>query len=274
MTKEALQGTQKQSLKITAHAEEGYLVGYKSSNIYRIWVPSRSEVRRVRDMTFNERILYDLRDHPDPLRQLEPPQLQLPDYIKSDSETDLLDDKDVRSTIEVSPDDQSPHQSPGHSPVQSPDHSPDQSFEDPDVSDLAEDPSVETSQSKDQETSDFDEEGPYMTPRATSSPSSRTASPAVSPAASPAVSRDPSPQRPARRRRRRQEEIYRPASRSSQRQRGQDPPASFFTVFFNGREEKVHRQSLPLEPRIFRDLESHRFSPQFKEAANREMNSL
>ena len=36
LTKEALQGTQKRALKTTAHAEAGYLVGYDSSNIFRI----------------------------------------------------------------------------------------------------------------------------------------------------------------------------------------------------------------------------------------------
>lgn len=64
MTTEALKGTQKRDLKTAAHAEIGYLVGYDSNNIFRIWIPERSEVRRVRDVTFDEKTFYDPRNHP------------------------------------------------------------------------------------------------------------------------------------------------------------------------------------------------------------------
>ncbi|KAM4058823.1 hypothetical protein HRG_014073 [Hirsutella rhossiliensis] len=39
--------TQKKDLKTDPHTEIGYLVGYDSTNIFRIWIPSTSEVRRV-----------------------------------------------------------------------------------------------------------------------------------------------------------------------------------------------------------------------------------
>jgi hypothetical protein len=38
----------------------GYLVGYKGTNIYRIWIPSQGEVIRSRDVVFNkDEYMYD-----------------------------------------------------------------------------------------------------------------------------------------------------------------------------------------------------------------------
>ncbi|KAM4056424.1 reverse transcriptase (RNA-dependent DNA polymerase) [Hirsutella rhossiliensis] len=64
LTPQAIQNRQKKDLKTDPHTEIGYLVGYDSTNIFRIWIPSTSEVRRVRDVTFNESIFYDGNDQP------------------------------------------------------------------------------------------------------------------------------------------------------------------------------------------------------------------
>lgn len=37
----------------------GYLVGYRSTNIYRIWIPSMAKVISTRDVTFNEQTVFD-----------------------------------------------------------------------------------------------------------------------------------------------------------------------------------------------------------------------
>lgn len=37
-----------------AKAQIGFLVGYDSTNIYHIWIPSQRKVVRTRDVTFNE----------------------------------------------------------------------------------------------------------------------------------------------------------------------------------------------------------------------------
>ncbi|KAH7112783.1 hypothetical protein B0J13DRAFT_575356 [Dactylonectria estremocensis] len=85
-----------------------------------------SEVRRVRDVTFNEEILYNPKDHPSPIKshQHQQLQLQLPDHIETDSEDEVefrgirpiqpegsrsedIDDEEVYSTIEVAGDEQS-----------------------------------------------------------------------------------------------------------------------------------------------------------------------
>ena len=36
----------------------GYLIGYKSSNIYRIWIPAMNKVISTRDVIFNEDEFY------------------------------------------------------------------------------------------------------------------------------------------------------------------------------------------------------------------------
>ncbi|XP_044718854.1 reverse transcriptase (RNA-dependent DNA polymerase) domain-containing protein [Hirsutella rhossiliensis] len=85
LTPQALQNRQKKDLKTDPHTEIGYLVGYDSTNIFRIWIPSTSEVRRVRDVTFNESIFYDGNDQPpEPI----PPrvEVQLPAHIEDESD--------------------------------------------------------------------------------------------------------------------------------------------------------------------------------------------
>ncbi|KAM4058203.1 reverse transcriptase (RNA-dependent DNA polymerase) [Hirsutella rhossiliensis] len=77
--------TQKKDLKTDPHTEIGYLVGYDSTNIFRIWIPSTSEVRRVRDVTFNESIFYDGNDQPpEPIPQRV--EVQLPAHIEDESD--------------------------------------------------------------------------------------------------------------------------------------------------------------------------------------------
>jgi hypothetical protein len=44
--------------KLDARAHIGYLVGYDSTNIYRIWVAFLQRVLRTRDVTFNDDLFY------------------------------------------------------------------------------------------------------------------------------------------------------------------------------------------------------------------------
>ena len=46
----------KRKLKERAHI--GYLIGYDSTTIFRIWVPSLDKVIRTRDVRFNESLFY------------------------------------------------------------------------------------------------------------------------------------------------------------------------------------------------------------------------
>ena len=67
---------EKRNLKLEAHAEVGYLVGYNSTNIYRIYIPSRKEVRRIRDVTFCETSFFSN----DEVKQINP---EIPEHVFS-----------------------------------------------------------------------------------------------------------------------------------------------------------------------------------------------
>ena len=45
--------------KLLPRAYLGYLMGYDSTNIYRIWIPSKNRVVRIRDITFDETLFCD-----------------------------------------------------------------------------------------------------------------------------------------------------------------------------------------------------------------------
>jgi hypothetical protein len=45
--------------KMEPRAEIGYLVGYKASNIWRVWFPRRGAVRLVRDVVFDETVFFN-----------------------------------------------------------------------------------------------------------------------------------------------------------------------------------------------------------------------
>lgn len=61
LTTKALISKKKRDLKTELYTEIGYLVGYEGSNIYRVWVLYNNEVRRVRNVTFDESLFFNLR---------------------------------------------------------------------------------------------------------------------------------------------------------------------------------------------------------------------
>src|SRR6266480_5351544 len=61
--------------KLQPRAWIGYLVGYRSSNIYRVWIPgAQNKVISTRDVTFNEDQLFDgnLQTLCDDIREVDP----------------------------------------------------------------------------------------------------------------------------------------------------------------------------------------------------------
>ena len=48
--------------KMSPRAQIGYLIGYDSTNIYRIWIPTSNKVIRIRDVKFNDALFYDPSD--------------------------------------------------------------------------------------------------------------------------------------------------------------------------------------------------------------------
>ncbi|SLM36894.1 Ribonuclease H-like domain [Lasallia pustulata] len=51
-------GQKHKTWKLTERAHIGHLVGYDSTNIFRIWIPSQRKIIRTRDVTFNETAFY------------------------------------------------------------------------------------------------------------------------------------------------------------------------------------------------------------------------
>ncbi|SLM38807.1 Ribonuclease H-like domain [Lasallia pustulata] len=51
-------GQKHKTWKLTERAHIGHLVGYDSTNIFRIWIPSQRKIIRTQDVTFNETAFY------------------------------------------------------------------------------------------------------------------------------------------------------------------------------------------------------------------------
>jgi hypothetical protein len=52
--------------KLAPRAKIGYLVGYESTNIYRIWFPQQEEVRPEKNVAFNEAVFFDPQEFGEP----------------------------------------------------------------------------------------------------------------------------------------------------------------------------------------------------------------
>lgn len=59
LNRERAAGRNKRSFKVTPRGHIGYLVGYRASNIYRIWIPQLDQVITTRNVAFDERLFYD-----------------------------------------------------------------------------------------------------------------------------------------------------------------------------------------------------------------------
>ena len=104
--------------KLEPKAHIGYLVGYDSTNIFRIWIPSKRKVIRSRDVLFDETEVYSLADPPDLLHFQSTTGEHAPYVISERMRNALadLDDEDQRinntfdlwdetaeNTVEISP---------------------------------------------------------------------------------------------------------------------------------------------------------------------------
>ena len=99
----ALDKTIPRKAKLQPRALIGYLVGYDSTNIYRIWIPSKEKVIRTRDVKFNDDQFYDptdldvgmvLREHAEQIIET----LDLPELQPQEQDAD---DDEVLDTIVV-----------------------------------------------------------------------------------------------------------------------------------------------------------------------------
>jgi hypothetical protein len=60
----------KKDYKLALRARIGYLIGYQSINIYRIWMPQQEEVRPEKNVVFNEAIFFDSRELDEPEKEV------------------------------------------------------------------------------------------------------------------------------------------------------------------------------------------------------------
>ena len=95
LTTEALQGMQKRRLKLQPHAHIGYLVGYKSSTQYVIWVPQLDRCIDTSHVSFDERTTYGMVRH-------EPVRLQQKEALRdaADQLETSDDHNDTQQTID------------------------------------------------------------------------------------------------------------------------------------------------------------------------------
>ena len=87
--------------KLDPRAHIGYLLGYDSTNIYRIWIPSRSKVIRTRDVRMKDDLLYDpseldlgaiLKEDAEQLIEtLELPEMQITEDVENEDLYDTLE---------------------------------------------------------------------------------------------------------------------------------------------------------------------------------------
>src|SRR5204863_1388254 len=80
------------SEKLKPRAHIGYLVGYDSTNIFRIWVPSKQKVISTHDVTFNETLFYDSKI-PDLIYQLDQQSEEILEVIEMPEIPRLSNDK-------------------------------------------------------------------------------------------------------------------------------------------------------------------------------------
>jgi len=95
LRKEVIAGEDKVLQKTRPRTHIGYLVSYDASNIYRIWIPSKSKVIRTRDVSFDEGEFYN------PLEKIAPAdQEDLVEQVQALA-VDSDEESEVRSTIWV-----------------------------------------------------------------------------------------------------------------------------------------------------------------------------
>lgn len=76
--------------KMKSRAEVGYLVGFVASNIWKIWMPHRGQVRMVRDAVFDESRRFSAKIVIDEVFQMPVSQATPPDLVKQDMEIESI----------------------------------------------------------------------------------------------------------------------------------------------------------------------------------------
>lgn len=245
--------------KMLPRAHIGYLVGYESTNIYRIWIPSLEKVVRTRDVTFDEQQFYDpadldiaqiLRETADQVVEI----LEMPDLAYTQSNSLIGADEEEEDEIAVS--------SPPAQPAQA--------------------DSAKTTPPNPLPT-------PQATPQATPAPPTQLAQ-ATQPASTANSAPAPTAPPPENQSDFSTQNILPEGSKRSRTSTRRQNYAvaltqaselsAFYTAFAlghakaEGKKWALHRDTLPPEPRTWRQMIKHKFAAEFKEAADREIQEL
>ena len=84
-------GRNKRSFKVSPRGHIGYLVGYRASNIYRIWIPELDQVITTRNVTFDESLFYGMSE----------PLTKESDKVQIQKVADILHEDELRDAGEV-----------------------------------------------------------------------------------------------------------------------------------------------------------------------------
>jgi transposase InsO family protein len=246
--------------KLRPRAQIGYLVGYDSSNIFRIWVPQDKKIIVTRDVTFDESRKYDPGDlRPalqervqEPRETIEFPNLELARGVEteneesdeeSDAQSDSSIDSDQSSTIEVI---------------------------------RRDDTAPKTQQAQAQRGLPTPEDTPTPTqPEEILAPSQALSQAPSRPrprheiiggVGEPNIAEGTRTRQPTKRYENYLTDLARP----------DELPAyhSAFAIGTKAGHPRVHQDDLPSPPRTWKELQSHRYGPEFKEAARTEYQTL
>ena len=230
----------------------GYLVGYASTNLFQIWVPSQQKVIVTRDVTFNETLFYDpgeldlghlLQDLQPIIETIELPVIQLAESQQ--------EDEDIGDTIIVQPSENSIY-----------DDLPQIQLPTPEAT-----PACTATPSQ-------------VSPPRIDSPGPTTASPATgvqsSTGGTTTVSADIDEGNivlGARSRKQTRRNAYLATLKDS------TPEVHYHNAFATGLQKdesilKLHISTVPKEPRTWKEMTNHRFAVEFKEAAKAEIAEL
>ena len=229
--------------KLEPRAHIGYLVGYDSTNIFRVWIPSEERVVATRDVTFQETVFYDPKE-PDLASQLRLRADQILDVIEvthpsssshtDDIDTDSDDEEEIGDTIIVRPRTNEPREESG------------QQIE-------------ETQQAK----------PPTLpTPEDTPEPVHHTPREIIGNVDSANVVQGSRTRRPTEKARR---QAYFTALDQPEELPGYH--AAFAAGFQYGR-DRLHRDQMPPPPRSWKDLQTHPYREGFQTAATKEYQDL
>jgi Reverse transcriptase (RNA-dependent DNA polymerase) len=292
--------------KMDPRALIGYLTGFDSTNIFRIWIPSRGKVIRTRDVIFNSSEYYDpaaldaghlLTANMETIVQT----IQMPEPYKTPLPLveDDVDDSHLLSDLTAAESNASPDPADGSAPealegdddgvfemaseiplLPTPDATPEDTPEPTEAKSTLQEPSQTTpddstprEMNKQSEMEYSEHHSGVETPNIVKKPMQKTGTSAK--AGDISANFDIANILPTRTRRRHVNAIINktslPLSPSSL--------SSYHSAFAAGltgiqKRSKLHRNELPTEPQSWRHMIRHQFSTEFKEAANKEIEAL